>query len=71
MGRIQGPFAEPPFLNFKSSPLSIREKNTPGQFRLLPNLSYPYDIRAVNHNIPSEHSTVHYATLQDVVKIIQ
>ncbi len=71
MRRIAGPFKEPPFKNFKCSPLSIREKSTPGQYRLLHNLSYPYDDKLVNHNIPTEHSKVKYATLQDAISIIQ
>ncbi len=53
-GRIAGPFTEVPFKIFKSSALSLREKSTPGQFRLLHNLSYPYDGKSVNFNIPKQ-----------------
>ena len=42
LGRIAGPFSEPPFKNFKSSPIALREKSTPGKYRLL-HLSFPYD----------------------------
>ena len=70
-GRIKGPFSKPPLNNFKSSPLSLREKSTPGTFRLLHNLSAPYDERAVNTNIPGEHTTVKYARLQDAISMIQ
>ena len=70
-GRIRGPFLQKPFKNFKSSPIALREKSTPGTFRLLHNLSAPYDERAVNTNIPSEHTTVKYATLCDAITLIQ
>ncbi len=69
--RVAGPFDQPPFDNFKCSPLSIREKSTPGQYRLLHNLSYPYDERSVNHNIPSHHTTVQYSRIQDAIAIVQ
>ena len=70
LGRIAGPFVEPPFANFKSSPLNIREKSEKGKYRLLHNLSYPYDNRSVNYNIPTEFGTVTYETLEDAVKLI-
>ncbi len=46
-GRIVGPFDEPPFENFRCSPLSLREQSTAGQYRLLHNLSYPYNERPI------------------------
>ena len=70
LGRIAGPFKNAPFKNFKASPLSIREKSTPGSFRLLHNLSYPYDITSVNGGIPQTYKTVKYATIQSAVKVI-
>ena len=69
--RLAGPFHSPPFQNFKISPLDLREKQSSGKFRLLHNLSYPYDERSVNQNIPKDASTVKYATIQDAIKIIQ
>ena len=68
--RIAGPFKDPPFLNFKCSPLSLREKSEPGTFRLLHNLSYPYDTSSVNGGIPQEHKTVHYSTVQTAIRKI-
>ncbi len=49
--------------NSKCSPLSIREKSTPGQYRLLHNLLYPYDDKSVDHNISDKNSSVKYSTL--------
>lgn len=68
--RIAGPFEEPPFENFRSYPLSIREKSTPGQYRLLHNLSYPYDDRSINANIADEFATTSYATIHDAMQLI-
>ena len=70
-GRIGGPFQDAPFKHFKCSPLALREKSTPGQYRLLHNLSHPHDDSAVNANIPSELTKTTYDTIEDAVEIIQ
>ncbi len=71
-GRIAGPFRKKLFGDkFKCSPLAIREKTTPGQYRLLHNLSYPYDKNSVNYNIPKEEATVQYECISDAVEIIR
>lgn len=69
--RIAGPFHTPPFINFKSSPLALREKQQHGTYRLLHNLSYPYDLNSVNYNIPKSASTVTYENLSHAVTAIQ
>ena len=51
-GRIVGPFSHPPFEQFQISPLSLREKDTPGKFRMIHNLSFPHDDSSINANIP-------------------
>ena len=71
LGRIAGPFDTPPLANFKSSPLALREKHDLGKYRLLHNLSFPYDDRAVNFNIPRACSTVQYASLATAISHIQ
>ena len=68
--RIAGPFEEVPFDNFKCSPLSLREKSEPGKYRLLHNLSYPYDSTSVNGGIEQHHKTVSYASVQTAIKMI-
>lgn len=70
-GRISGPFSDAPFLHFKCSPLAVREKKETGKFRLLHNLSYPYNEDSVNFNILESDSKVKYAKLEDAVQIIQ
>ena len=69
-GRVAGPFKDPPLPNFKCSPLAIREKAVPGTYRLLHNLSYPYDESSVNGGIDQCHKTVKYASLQSAIKVI-
>ncbi len=67
-GRIAGPFREKHFGDkFKCSPLSIWEKTTRGQYRLLHNISYSYDKNSVNNNIPKEEITVQYECISDAV----
>ena len=69
-GRIVGPFSSPPFANFVSSPLGVVPKKTPGEFRIIHHLSYP-DGSSVNDFIPSEKSTVHYASISDAISMIK
>ena len=66
-GRIAGPFDTPPFDPFHISPLNIREKKTPGKYRLLHNLSYPYDGTSINANIPQNCKKVTYSTVNDAI----
>ncbi len=70
-GRVGGPSEKPPFDNFKCSPLAIREKSEKGKYRLLHNLSFPYDENSVNFNIPKHESTVHYQTIEDALEIVR
>lgn len=70
LGRIAGPYKFPPLPNFKASPLSLREKSTPGSYRLLHNLSYPYDDSSVNGGIDQRHKTVKYATVKSAIRVI-
>ena len=71
LGRMKGPFLDKPFKNFKIIPLALREKSKPGKFRLLFNLSYPYDLTAVNVGIDQRYKTVHYASILDAIDILK
>ena len=71
-GRYAGPFDRPPpFDNIKCTPLALREKSTPGTWRLTHNLSFPYDETSTNAGIPSEKASVKYANIGDAIVIIQ
>ncbi len=69
-GRISGPHAQPPLPNFRVSPLSIRPKKTEGHFRLIHDLSFPYDNTSTNAGIPDDIKTVHYASISDAMNSI-
>nr|XP_045603192.1 uncharacterized protein LOC123761301 [Procambarus clarkii] len=58
----------PPYISDILS--SLREKSTPGKYRLLHNLSYPYTSESVNDNIPRETTTVTYQSINDAVALV-
>jgi len=70
LGRIAGPYSTVPLNNFKCSPLSIVEKQEEGKFRIIHNLSFPYDNRAVNFNIADECKSVRYDTIYRAIELI-
>lgn len=70
-GRIAGPFDKPPFTPFHISPLALRPKKNPGEFRLLHNLSYPYDNTSINSQIPDNKRHVQYATVGEAIQKMQ
>ena len=69
LGRIASPFATRPFKPFKCSPISLRPKPN-GKFRLLHDLSFPYNEHAVNHNIPDSAAEVSYPSIKSAISII-
>ena len=70
LGRIAGPFESPPFENLVISPLALRQKANSLKFRLLHNLSAPYDGTSVNFNIPDSEAKVSYANLLKAISLI-
>lgn len=70
LGRIAGPFDSPPFDPFICTPLALREKSSKGKYRLLHNLSYPYDHTAVNLNIPDSAASVSYESLDRAFELL-
>lgn len=69
-GRLRGPFNHPPFKDFHVSPLKIVPKSTRGKFRLIHNLSWPYDDSSINSQIPQESKSVQYSSVQKAIKLI-
>ena len=67
--RVAGPFTHPPFQNFWVSPIGVVPKKTPGEFRCIQHLSYPYGA-SVNDGIPVEDSSVTYSRIDDAVGLI-
>ena len=70
-GNIAGPFKTSPFADFQISPLSLRQKNDGSGWRLLHDLSYPYDDTSVNQSIPEDFKHVTYSSVHDAINIIQ
>ena len=68
--RLAGPFASPPFPQFRVSPLGLVPKKTPGEYRLIHHLSF---LRgdSVNDGIAPEYASVQYARVDDAVAIIK
>lgn len=69
-GRISGPFTNPPFENLVCSPLGLVPKKTPGEFRLIHDLSFPKG-NSVNSHIDPFYSAVQYEVLDNCVELIQ
>ena len=69
--KIAGPFSQPPHPHFRSSPIFLREKKTPGKYRCIQNLSFPYDGTSINDSIPDSIKSVQYATIKDAIFTIQ
>ena len=69
-GRLAGPFACPPFPQFRVSPLGVVPKKTPGEYRLIHHLSFPRG-DSVNDSIAPEYASVQYARVDDAVAIIK
>ena len=68
LGRIAGPFDDPPFVNFRVSPLGLVPKHN-GSYRLIHHLSYP-EGDSLNDGIPKDLTSVHYASIQTAIRHI-
>ena len=69
LGRISGPFKDPPLRNFVCSPIGVVPKKTPGDFRLIHHLSFPHG-HSINSGIDKQDSTVSYHTVDQAIDII-
>ncbi|XP_062604845.1 uncharacterized protein LOC134266643 [Saccostrea cucullata] len=68
--RIAGPFKEPPFLNFISSPLGVVPKSEPNKYRVIHDLSFP-KFDSVNLGIPEENSKVQYDSIDNITELLR
>ncbi|XP_056008909.1 uncharacterized protein LOC130051257 [Ostrea edulis] len=69
LGRIAGPFSNPPFPNFRCNPIGVLPKKD-GGWRLISNLSAPVGI-SVNEHIDPILCSVHYASFDQAISLIQ
>lgn len=66
---ISGPHHQPPLQDMYFSPIGLRPKKEPGEFRLIHDLSHPKGL-GVNDFIPKEHSAVTYQTFDDFCNVL-
>ena len=60
----------PPFEIYQTSSLSIKPKKRAGEYRMVLDLSSPYDDTSINSNIDPKWASVKYASIMDAVHII-
>ena len=70
LGRVAGPFCKQPLQDLVISPIGLVEKSTPGEFRLIFDLSYPSG-QSVNDGIPPQLSSVVYTPFDAVTDMVQ
>lgn len=66
LGRVVGPFSEPPLPDFRVSPLGVVPKKEPNKFRLIHHLSFPKG-SSVNDGIDPDCCSVSYASFDAAV----
>ena len=67
---MTGPYDQSPVVNFHLSPIKMREKSGKGKFRLIHNLSWPYDETSINGGIEDEHKSVSYSSVAQAIKLV-
>ena len=66
LGRIAGPFPQPPLGEMVFSPLGLQPKKAQGQYRVIHHLSFPKG-HSVNDGIPFDSATVKYASVGQAI----
>ena len=69
-GRFVGPFDKCPFEEFQVSPIGLVEKSTPGKYRAIHHLSFPYGA-SINDGISAVDRFVQYSSVQDAIALVQ
>ena len=70
LGRVAGPFSSPPLPNLIVSPIGLVPKSTPGEYRLIFDLSFPIG-ESVNAGIPPEEASVSYTKFDEITKLVR
>ncbi|XP_075694193.1 uncharacterized protein LOC142660963 isoform X2 [Rhinoderma darwinii] len=70
LGRMAGPFSEPPYTNLRVSPLGLVPKKERGKFRLIHHLSFPRG-GSVNDSISRAEAAVSYTSFDVAVRLVQ
>ena len=69
LGRVAGPFEEPPLKQLRCSPLALIPKTEVGKFRLIHHLSFPQG-QSVNDHIPDSKARVQYTKFDEALTMI-
>lgn len=69
LGRVSGPFAEPPFDPFVVTPIHVVPKSEKGKFRLIHNLSFPFG-DSVNSRISDFDAKVQYVNFDQALDLV-
>ena len=69
LGRVAGPYDYLPLEHLKISPIGLVPKSTPGDFRLIFDLSFPRG-SSINAGIDQEDSSVIYTNFDEVIKMV-
>lgn len=72
-GFLTGPFEEPPFTNYRVSPIGVATGRYSKKPRLIVDLSSPHDSEqnSINSLINKEECSLSYVKIDDAIKIIQ
>ena len=68
-GRVAGPFAKPPFENFRTSPIGVVPKKETGKFRVITDLSSPRGF-SINDGILDAEASVEFNNFDSAVNIV-
>ena len=69
LGRMLGPFKEPPFPDLMCSPVGLVPKKDTDEMHMIIHLSFPYG-QSINDFIDSEKASTSYQTFDDVIKLV-
>lgn len=69
LGRMAGPFTQPPFNNLIISPIGLVPKAETGKFRLIHHLSHP-EGESINDGINREVCAVKYSNFDDAIELV-
>ena len=70
LNRISGPYSFKTFDKSICSPLGFVPKKTPGEYRIIDDLSFP-EGKSVNEHIPRENATIQYKSIENVIQFIK
>ena len=69
LGRMLGPFKEPPFPDLMCLPVGLVPKKDTDEMRMIMHLSYPYG-QSINDFIDPEKVSTSYQTFDDAVQLV-